>query len=311
MNCINCYQELPAGAKFCPHCGAKQPVSGAAHMQAPSQEAASQVQQNANADAEATEKKVTDELQIEETVEKVADTTTEQETKTVETDTVAGMSAEAATGEKVQDVTETGAVEEQQTAEHPQDNSQVAAEVVPKEQSTDQNAYDYQYGQQSNNQDPYSQQAGNQDPYSQQNYSQNDCNQQGYGQNNYGQNNYNQNGYNQNDYNNYNQSNYGQPNYGQNYNQPNYNQQKPLNWVPYLVLSIISTVCCCLPFGIVAIVFSAKINSAMAAGNIEEAQHAAKNAKIWIIVAFAVGIVVNIITFMLGMTGIVGEYYYY
>lgn len=91
----------------------------------------------------------------------------------------------------------------------------------------------------------------------------------------------------------------------------NYNQQKPLNWVPYLVLSIISTVCCCLPFGIVAIVFSAKINSAIAAGDMEEAQHAAKLARIWIIVAFAVGIVVNIITFLLGMTGMVGEYYYY
>ena len=172
---------------------------------------------------------------------------------------------------------------------------------LPQEHPAEQTANEYQYGQQSNNQDPYSQQ----------NYGQNDYNQQGYGQNNYSQNNYDQNGYNQNGYNNYNQANYGQPNYGQNYNQPNYNQQKPLNWVPYLVLSIISTVCCCLPFGIVAIVFSAKINSAMAAGNIEEAQHAAKNAKIWIIVAFAVGIIVNIITFMLGMTGFVGEYYYY
>ena len=287
MNCTNCYQEVPDGAKFCPHCGAKQPVPGATHMQAPSREAASQTQQTVNTEAGMAEEKITEGLQAEETV---TNTTTEQpieaeeETKIAETANVPGMESEEVTGETAQDIVDT-----------------VAAEVVPQEQPADQTANEYQYGQQSNTQDLYSQP----------NDSQNDYNQQGDGQNNYGQNNYDQNGYNQNGYNNYNQANYGQPNYGQNYNQPNYNQQKPLNWVPYLVLSIISTVCCCLPFGIVAIVFSAKINSAMAAGNIEEAQHAAKNAKIWIIVAFAVGIIVNIITSMLGMTGFVGEYYYY
>lgn len=280
MNCTNCYQEVPDGAKFCPHCGAKQPVPGATHMQAPSREAASQTQQTVNTEAGMAEEKITEGLQAEETV---TNTTTEQpieaeeETKIAETANVPGMESEEVTGETAQDIVDTVAVEET-VSEQPQDNSQVAAEVVTQEHPAEQTANEYQYGQQSNNQDPYSRQ----------NYGQNDYNQRGYGQNNYGQ-----------------------PNYAQNYNQLNYNQQKPLNWVPYLVLSIISTVCCCLPFGIVAIVFSAKINSAMAAGNIEEAQHAAKNAKIWIIVAFAVGIIVNIITFMLGMTGIVGEYYYY
>lgn len=280
MNCTNCYQEVPDGAKFCPHCGAKQPVPGATHMQAPSREAASQTQQTVNTEAGMAEEKITEGLQAEETV---TNTTTEQpieaeeETKIAETANVPGMESEEVTGETAQDIVDTVAVEET-VSEQPQDNSQVAAEVVTQEHPAEQTANEYQYGQQSNNQDPYSQP----------NDSQNDYNQRGYGQNNYGQ-----------------------PNYAQNYNQLNYNQQKPLNWVPYLVLSIISTVCCCLPFGIVAIVFSAKINSAMAAGNIEEAQHAAKNAKIWIIVAFAVGIIVNIITFMLGMTGIVGEYYYY
>lgn len=280
MNCTNCYQEVPDGAKFCPHCGAKQPVPGATHMQAPSREAASQTQQTVNTEAGMAEEKITEGLQAEEIV---TNTTTEQpieaeeETKTAETANVPGMESEEVTGETAQDIVDTVAVEET-VSEQPQDNSQVAAEVVTQEHPAEQTANEYQYGQQSNNQDPYSRQ----------NYGQNDYNQQGYGQNNYGQ-----------------------PNYAQNYNQLNYNQQKPLNWVPYLVLSIISTVCCCLPFGIVAIVFSAKINSAMVTGNIEEAQHAAKNAKIWIIVAFAVGIIVNIITFMLGMTGIVGEYYYY
>ena len=36
-----------------------------------------------------------------------------------------------------------------------------------------------------------------------------------------------------------------------------YDQGEPVNWVPYLILAIISTICCCPPFGIVAIVFAA------------------------------------------------------
>ena len=64
----------------------------------------------------------------------------------------------------------------------------------------------------------------------------------------------------------------------------------PVNWVPYLVLAIISTVCCCPPFGIVAIVYAARINNAIIANDSAEAQRAAGNARIWLIVAYAVGI---------------------
>lgn len=89
-----------------------------------------------------------------------------------------------------------------------------------------------------------------------------------------------------------------------------YEPEKPINWVPYLVLSIISTVCCCLPFGIVGIVYAAKINSAMNAGDYAEAERSARLAKIWIIVAFVVGIIVNVIYTLMIFTGI-GNYYYY
>ena len=30
MNCVNCYQEIPDGSKFCPHCGALQPENSGA-----------------------------------------------------------------------------------------------------------------------------------------------------------------------------------------------------------------------------------------------------------------------------------------
>lgn len=88
------------------------------------------------------------------------------------------------------------------------------------------------------------------------------------------------------------------------------NGQKPeINYVPYLVLSIISTVCCCLPFGIVGIVFSVKINSAMNVGNYEEAAQNAKMAKIWTIVSFVVGLVVGILYFIFGIIVGIDNYY--
>lgn len=90
-----------------------------------------------------------------------------------------------------------------------------------------------------------------------------------------------------------------------------YDQGEPVNWVPYLILAIISTICCCLPFGIVAIVFAAKINSATCAGNNEEARRAARNAKIWIIAAFVVGLLAELFFMALGVAGSIGEYYYY
>lgn len=87
-------------------------------------------------------------------------------------------------------------------------------------------------------------------------------------------------------------------------------QAEPVNWVPYLVLAIISTVCCCLPFGIVSIVYAAKINSATSAGNNEEAQKAAKTARIWLIVSFVSGILISVL-YGLVYTAFIGAGYYY
>lgn len=108
-----------------------------------------------------------------------------------------------------------------------------------------------------------------------------------------------------------NESNY-QNNYQNNYQSNPYQQpgEQPVNWVPYLVLSIISTICCCLPFGIVGIVFSAKINTAVNTGNMEEARRYANTARIWIIVAVVCGIVSNLIWFVL-MGQVASDFYYY
>ncbi|MEW5784188.1 MAG: CD225/dispanin family protein [Bacillota bacterium] len=58
----------------------------------------------------------------------------------------------------------------------------------------------------------------------------------------------------------------------------------------YLVFAILVTIFCCLPFGIIAIVFAAQVNSKLAAGDIQGAEQSSKKAKTWCWVALFVGI---------------------
>ncbi|MEA2162833.1 MAG: hypothetical protein QOK37_960 [Thermoanaerobaculia bacterium] len=63
----------------------------------------------------------------------------------------------------------------------------------------------------------------------------------------------------------------------------------------YLVQSILVTLCCCVPAGIVAIVYAAQVNTKLAAGDIIGAQASARLAKIWSWVGFGAGILVGLI----------------
>lgn len=204
MNCLNCYQEIPDGTKFCPYCGAKQ-------------------------------------------AEPVAPESTENIRREMPPQPEAGVQPEAPV--------------------QPEVNNQAGGSADQPEGTLTQE--------------------GQSGPYSQSGQ---------YGQNNtYGQN--------------YTYSPNGQQGQGMSYSQaaqPGQSaqgwqpagQEKTVNWVPYLILSIISTLCCCIPLGIVAIIYSAKISSLLAGGRQDEARKAAKTAKIWIIIAFAAGILLDIIAFI-------------
>lgn len=228
---MNCYQEIPDSCKFCPNCGAKQPVQ--------KMEPVSQVK--------------------EETTDNITEDTAEEQQPTEKVQSEEDVLPE----EKVQPEEDVQPTEPTQPADVAGSYQNDPYKSVNQEQNTSYNEpNNYEYGQ-------------------------------GYGQQNQ----------------NYNQQNQGY------YQQNNFNgmPQKPVNWVPYLILSIISTLCCCLPFGVVGIVFSAKINSAMLAGNLEEAQNNAKMARIWIIVSFAIGLLTWLIYMVLIVTGAVSgsAYYYY
>lgn len=59
----------------------------------------------------------------------------------------------------------------------------------------------------------------------------------------------------------------------------------------YLVWSVLCTLCCCFVPGIVAIVFSAKVNSRWYAGDKEGARRASRMAEIWIVASFCLGVI--------------------
>ena len=58
----------------------------------------------------------------------------------------------------------------------------------------------------------------------------------------------------------------------------------------YLVQAILTTIFCCLPFGIVSIVYAAQVNSKLAIGDYAGAMASSKSAKTWAWVSFGVGI---------------------
>jgi len=59
----------------------------------------------------------------------------------------------------------------------------------------------------------------------------------------------------------------------------------------YLLFAILTTVFCCIPTGIPAIIYAAQVNGKLAAGDYAGAQAASNNAKIWCWVSFGIGLV--------------------
>lgn len=72
-------------------------------------------------------------------------------------------------------------------------------------------------------------------------------------------------------------------------------QVKPDNWLTW---SILSTLLCCLPFGVVGIVYASKVDSAWYAGRYDEARAAADKAKTFTLISAGVGIAVSVLYFI-------------
>lgn len=73
---------------------------------------------------------------------------------------------------------------------------------------------------------------------------------------------------------------------------PTNTNQPPKNW---LLESILATLFCCLPLGVVGIVNAMKVESRFYAGDIETAVKAAEDAKKWTIISAITGVVLGFI----------------
>ena len=82
---------------------------------------------------------------------------------------------------------------------------------------------------------------------------------------------------------------------------PQYIGPKPKN---YLALSILATIFCCLPFGIPAIVFAAKVDSYWNAGNYQQSMDASRKARNWMLVSVILGALAIISYFSLIFLGV-------
>lgn len=76
-------------------------------------------------------------------------------------------------------------------------------------------------------------------------------------------------------------------------------QVNPPNILPvhipnYLAPSILATLFCCLPFGIVAIVFAAQVNAKIQAGDMQGAILSSNKAKMWTWLSFGIGLAATI-----------------
>lgn len=72
----------------------------------------------------------------------------------------------------------------------------------------------------------------------------------------------------------------------------------------YLVLSIIVTILCCLPFGIIGIIYASKVDSCWNAGNFDEARENSRKAKTWALVGLVLGFVTYLIYILLIFLGV-------
>lgn len=72
----------------------------------------------------------------------------------------------------------------------------------------------------------------------------------------------------------------------------------------YLILSIFTTLCCCLPLGIVAIIFSAQVNSKLAQGDVTGAREASRKAKMFSMIAIGIWFVLVVLSFVMNGPGL-------
>ena len=66
----------------------------------------------------------------------------------------------------------------------------------------------------------------------------------------------------------------------------------------YLIPSVIMTLCCCLPFGILGLIFGAQVNSKLAAGDVQGAREASNKAKMFLLIGLGIWLLMLLLAFL-------------
>lgn len=86
------------------------------------------------------------------------------------------------------------------------------------------------------------------------------------------------------------------------YGSPSFGGGRPAGDVPnYLVWSILTTLLCCLPGGIVAIVYSAQVNNKLQSGDYAGAVDASNKAKMWCLISAGLSVAFIIISVLISI----------
>jgi Interferon-induced transmembrane protein len=77
----------------------------------------------------------------------------------------------------------------------------------------------------------------------------------------------------------------------------------PNNLVLAIVASVVSLLACCIPHGLISLIFALQVDKKAAAGDIAGATNSAKQARLWALISIILAVVGGVIAVVFGLFG--------
>ena len=86
------------------------------------------------------------------------------------------------------------------------------------------------------------------------------------------------------------------------WNPPPISSEAPNNNLPFAIIAtVVSVLFCCIPHGLVSLIFALQVNKKAAAGDMQGALNSAKQAKTWAIVSIIVSVIGLVVAIFFGV----------